>query len=273
MKKYIVLLIFLFISLASALYIYSGILSTTDEKTIQWKHKEREIRSRLLAVPILLYHNIDGKGPFSVNSDVLRSHFQLIREKNIRVIPLHELIERLENPVPFDDKVIVLTFDDGFLSMYEKLWPLVMEFNYPVTLFVYTDFVHSRSKKMITWKKLMEMDRSLVDIQCHSQSHEDLTEFSEAGDLDSRMRLFEEIHLAGRIMELYLDKKIDYYAFPYGRYDAGIVEMAINSGYDRVFSTDYGSNVITRDNYCLNRQHVKRNYSPDYIESLIMGVR
>jgi peptidoglycan/xylan/chitin deacetylase (PgdA/CDA1 family) len=269
MKNIYILIISLLLSLSFALFLYLDEYSVFSSGRMAWLHKDKEIKSRLLAIPILLYHNIDGKGPFSIDAKTLREHFQLIRDRGIRVIPLHELIQRLEHPVPYRDKVIVITFDDGYGSLYTKLLPLAREFGYPVTLFVYSDNISLKSTKNLTWDRIRYMDRMGIDIQAHSISHADLTQLSKKNDPASRKRLFEEIYLSKRILELYIGKKVDFYAFPYGRYDLNTIDLTQKSGYRRVFSTDYGSNIITRDNFCLRRQHIKSSYSLNYIDNLI----
>ncbi len=227
--------------------------------------KEKEIISRLLSVPILLYHDIDGKGIYSITSETLRSHFQLLKKNNIRVISLSKLTIKLIKPEPFDEKVVVITFDDGFLSTYTRVLPLAKEFGYPITLFVYTDNIYTRARKNMTWKRLREMEEHGIEIECHSISHKDIEALSNEDNHDTRRKLFEEIYLSKRIVELYMKKKVKFFAFPYGRYNLNTVEMCRQSGYKKVFSTDFGSNIITRNNYCLRRQHIKRNFSLDFI--------
>ena len=239
------------------------------EKNLDWSYKEKETRSRLLAIPILLYHNIDGKGEFSIDANVLRSQFQLIKDKNIKVVKLKELTDRLENPVQFKEKVIVITFDDGYYSMYSKLLPLAKEFDYPVTLFIYSDFIRTVGKKNMTWDLLRELDNNLIDIQVHSISHADLNSLSGMNNAESRKKLYEEIYLSKRIVELYMRKEKTFFAFPYGRYNLKLIDLSKKSGYIRVFSTDYGSNVITRNNFCLRRHHIKRKYSMGHFEKII----
>lgn len=274
MKAYLLvtLSICLFIVTLSSYYLLG--LNKSETETViaqvaEWKIKDKEIRSRLLSAPILLYHNIDGGGIYSISEDVLRSHFQLLKDRNIKVIRLSKLTAMLAQPEPFNDKVVVITFDDGFLSMYTKLLPLVREFGYPISLFVYTDNVYSRAKRSITWKNLREMEDSGIEIECHSMSHADLEVLSKENTANSKRRLFKEIYLSKRILELYMQKKIRYFAFPFGRYDLNLIKMCRFSGYSRVFSTDYGSNIITRNNYCLRRGHIKRNYSLEFIEQKV----
>jgi peptidoglycan/xylan/chitin deacetylase (PgdA/CDA1 family) len=238
-------------------------------KELQWKEKEKESRSRFSTVPIMLYHDIDGKGVYSLTKETLRIHFQFLKDNNIKVIKLSELIKRLENPAPFSEKVIVISFDDGFFSMYTKLLPMVKEFGYPITLFVYTDNVYTGADKNITWSKLKKIEEAGIDVECHSMSHADLEELSSGISETTQRKLFREIYLSKRVIELYLNKTVDYFAFPYGRYNLKLIDFCRFSGYKRVFSTAYRSNIITRDNYCLGRGHIKNNYSLDFIKEII----
>lgn len=270
MKSIYILIASLTLSLAAALFFYLDDYNEFSQGKMTWLHKEKEIQSRLLAIPIILYHNIDGKGPFSIDAETLREHFQLMKDRGIRVIPLRELLQKLEHPAPYQEKVVAITFDDGYGSMYSKLLPLVREFGYPVTLFVYTDNIAMKSTRNLTWKRLRAMDRQGIDIQAHSISHPDLTQLSKKkDDPAARKKLYEELYLSKRILELYLKKNVDMFAFPYGRYDLTIIDMTAKAGYRRAFSTDYGSNIITRDNFCLRRQHVKSSYTLSKMESII----
>jgi len=255
------------LAVAAFLYYYSPV-NLFDARP-EWQEKEREVRSRLLSIPILLYHNIDGKGPFSISSDVLEKHFKLFRESGVRVISLSELVGRLEKPEPFKGKTVVITFDDGFYSMYSKLLPLAKKYGYPVTLFVYTDFIYQKGDRVLTWDLLARMNRQGIDIQCHTITHADLTVFTALDTPEASKMLYDELYLSKRIIELYLKKDAEFFAFPYGRYNVKLIELCLLAGYRRVFSTDYGSNIITRDNYSLCRQHIKNNFTLRFIEHFI----
>ncbi len=244
-------------------------ISPVIKKEITWEIKQKESRSRPSSVPILLYHDIDGKGNYSLTLETLRSHFQYIKDNKIKVIKLTELTERLSKPVPFSDKVLVISFDDGFLSMYTKLLPLIKEFGFPVTLFVYTNNVFVSAENNITWAQLRELEEYGIDVECHSMSHIDMEDISEEDSGSAKRRLFKEIYLSKRIIELYMNKTVNYFAFPYGRYNLKLIEMCRLADYKRVFSTEYRKHIITRDNYCLGRGHIKKNYSLNFIEQLI----
>lgn len=235
----------------------------------KWTVKETESISRLLQVPIILYHDVDGKGPFSVTKETLHTHFEMFRSKGYTVVPLKDLIERFKDPQPFSEKSIVITFDDGYKNMYVKLLPLVREFKYPVTLFVYTDFVYSKSTKSITWDELNEMQNDGIDIQSHTMSHPDLPALSKEISPESKEKLYRELYLSRILLEAKLNKTVDLLAYPFGRYDLDTIQLARYAGYTRVFSTDDGSNFVSYNNYCLRRHHIKRSYSLKMVESII----
>jgi peptidoglycan/xylan/chitin deacetylase (PgdA/CDA1 family) len=268
-KNILILVLPILAALICAILLYTISPRYDIHGRMEWKYKGKEVMSRLLSIPILLYHNIDGAGRYSIELEELRKHFQLIRNRGIRVIPLRELINRLENPVPFDEKVLVITFDDDYPAMYTKLLPLAREFKFPMTLFIYTNGVNRHSGKALTWEKLRELDENNIDIQAHSISHANLTRFSSRDDIDARKRLFKEMYLSKRILELHLGKRIDYFAYPEGEYDLRLIEISSFANFKRVFSTDYGSNVITRDNFCLRRQHLTTEHSLHFLERII----
>ncbi len=247
----------------------SPVGAPAGEEGLRWRARGEESSTRNDTVPILLYHNIDGRGVFSIGLSELRGHFQLLRSKGIRVIGLSDFIERLENPSPFKEPAVALSFDDGYPAMRDKLLPLAHEYSYPVTLFVYANNVYTRSKKNLTWSALRELDRRGIDIQCHTISHADLVRLGRKDSPEIRGRLFDEIYISKRILELHLGKRIRYFAFPYGRYDPHTVRLCQYAGYERVFSTDYGTNLVTRNNYCLRRHHIKSTFGSAYIEKLI----
>ena len=224
------------------------------------KHRENITITRLHKVPIILYHNIDGKGSYSISLKKIKNQFELLKKHSIKVISLQTLESHINLHNPFNQKVVSITFDDGYRSMYTKLMPLADSLNFPFTLFVYTDNIYYKSKNNLTWEMVKELQNHNIDIQCHSQSHPDLVKLYNKRTMQSKYELYREIYLSKKILELYLQKPIYYFAFPYGRYTVELTELCRDAGYKRVFSTDYGPNIVIHDNFCLRRHHIKSNY-------------
>jgi peptidoglycan/xylan/chitin deacetylase (PgdA/CDA1 family) len=221
-------------------------------------------RERSQEVPILLYHNIGPHGKYAVSEQVLRRHFEIIRASGFIVVSLTDILamSRAEKARPAG-RMIAITFDDGFKSMYTSLLPLVREFGYPVTLFVYTDFIAGNPGSLLTWDELRTMSRSGISIQNHSRSHIDLTVLLEHPSPGNNRRLFEELYLTRRLLEAELDSPVTLFAFPYGYYSPELVQLARSAGYSNVFSTDFGPNDIRWQNFCLRRHHILKTTTDD----------
>jgi len=271
MKKINTLIVILIAAELIFLAIIFFDFSPGDAVRVNWEKGGAAKYNRLSSVPVLLYHNIvedhvTPKSPFAIKRGTLVRHFKILQERGIEVIPLAALAGGGGDERNFSGgRSVVITFDDDYLSMYRILLPVAEEFNYPLTLFVYTDGISRAGRGGLDWAMLREMERNGIDIQGHSISHSDLTGVS----LNEGKKLYEEFVLSKRIIEQNLNKRVRYFAFPYGRYSLELLEMARSAGYDKVFSTDYGPNIITRDNFCLRRHHIKNSYSEDFFISIV----
>jgi peptidoglycan/xylan/chitin deacetylase (PgdA/CDA1 family) len=108
-------------------------------------HNSRWRRERLL---ILAYHGISTHDEhlwddsMFMPAEVFRRRLELIKRSGCQVLPLSEAVERLyENTLP--DRSVAITFDDGTQDFYRAAFPLLREFNFPVTVYLstfYSDF-------------------------------------------------------------------------------------------------------------------------------------
>ncbi|MBN2434276.1 MAG: polysaccharide deacetylase family protein [Spirochaetes bacterium] len=221
------------------------------------------------AIPILLYHDIDGHGPYSITKEQLRKHFEFFRLNNIDVISLKELIRLQDENRSPENKSVAITVDDGYISAYTKILPLMQEFDYPVTLFIYTNFIFDKSDKHMTWAMLKEMEKYGFDIQSHTVSHADLVKLVEKGNTESLNSIEYELTQSKKIIEDKLDKEVTLLAFPYGYYTPKLLDMARNAGYIKTFSTDYGANISLHSNYCYRRHHIKKDFNETNLKKII----
>jgi peptidoglycan/xylan/chitin deacetylase (PgdA/CDA1 family) len=115
-----------------------GSLKTSGAFTLVHNSKWR--RQRLL---ILTYHGISlsdehiWNGSHFMSADVFRTRLQLLKKSCCVVLPLDEAVKRLyANDLP--DRAVAITFDDGTSDFYTKAFPLLKEFEFPVTLYLTT---------------------------------------------------------------------------------------------------------------------------------------
>lgn len=100
-------------------------------------------RSRL---PILGYHGLSLAdehyclpGLF-MTADGFRRRMQLLRDLDIRVLPLEEAVERLYAGM-LPERSAAITIDDGFYGSYALARPILREFSFPATVYLTTYYV------------------------------------------------------------------------------------------------------------------------------------
>jgi len=72
---------------------------------------------------------------------------------------------------------VILTFDDGFKSDYDTVYPLLKERNISSTHYIIASMVGEDSTRM-TWDHIKAMYDDGFDMECHSDTHPDLTTMS-----------------------------------------------------------------------------------------------
>ena len=114
----------------------SGVYSAV--KNSRWRNQ------KLL---ILAYHGISlddehhWDGSLYMPPDFFRARLQLLKKSGCTVLPLGEAIQRLyANDLP--DRCVAITFDDGNYDFYREAYPVIKEFDFPVTLYLTTFYSH-----------------------------------------------------------------------------------------------------------------------------------
>jgi peptidoglycan/xylan/chitin deacetylase (PgdA/CDA1 family) len=208
-------------------------------------------------VVIFGYHrfvNTVRRPDTEITPQAFEAQMQQLKDKNISVIPMQDFLawRRGEKAIP--SRSAILTFDDGWKSQHEVAWPILKKFNFPVTLFVYTEGIrpgHFSGGESMSWDQLAELRDEGVDIQAHSATHQDLRR---PYDKIAKKKLSPEEYekwldneLAGskQIIEQKLGVKVNCFAVPYGFYNEHVKELAIKAGYEAMF-TVYGQPVTNR---------------------------
>ncbi|MEO8005100.1 MAG: poly-beta-1,6-N-acetyl-D-glucosamine N-deacetylase PgaB [Betaproteobacteria bacterium] len=120
--------------------------------------------------------------PFAVDTAALVSQFAWLKENGYRVISLDDVIAAREGRKPLPDKAVMLTFDDGFRSVYTRVFPLLKLFGYPAIVALSGHWLEAGSngsveyegrqvtrENFVSWDQVREMMASgLVEVASHS---------------------------------------------------------------------------------------------------------
>lgn len=142
-------------------------------------------------------------------------------------IPLSEVANCLRRGQPFPDKSIVITFDDGYQSVYEKAFPVFQKFKMSATVFLTVGNPGTASARrlpslqgrpMLSWMEISEMSRHGITFGAHTLTHPDLTSLpfcqAEAEILQSK-----------EIIEDRLNSPVTCFAYPFGRWNRSLREI------------------------------------------------
>src|SRR5439155_10707754 len=98
-----------------------------------------------MRLPILTYHSLDESGsPVSVRPLMLRRHLASLHAAGYTALPLGEALACLapgglhsgldSQPARVPARVVALTFDDGYASVYEHAYPLLASYGWRATV-------------------------------------------------------------------------------------------------------------------------------------------
>ena len=119
---------------------------------------------------------------YAVTSEHLAAHFRWLQAHNYRPVSVDQVIRAVESGGRLPYKAVLLTFDDGFRSVYTHVYPLLKTFGYPAVVSPVTSWIESdtpidyngqqlTADAFLTWQQMREMQASgLVEIASHSDN-------------------------------------------------------------------------------------------------------
>ncbi|MEY2499001.1 MAG: hypothetical protein QOD12_2557 [Verrucomicrobiota bacterium] len=208
-------------------------------------------------VVIFGYHrfvNTVRRPDTEITPQAFEAQMQELKNKGIAVIPMQDFLawRRGEKAIPA--KSAIITFDDGWKSQHEVAWPILKKFNYPVTLFIYTEGIkpgHFSGGESMSWDQLAEMRDAGADIQGHTATHQDLRRpydkvaKKKLSPPEYEQWLENEVAGSKQTIEQKLGVKVNCFAVPYGFYNDHVKDVAMKAGYEALF-TVYGQPITMR---------------------------
>ena len=141
------------------------------------------------ALVVLSYHDIrDDVRPegdadqFATSTQNFAAHLDWLHGHGYRPVSLQQVVDASRGGTPLPDKAVLLTFDDGLRSAYDKVYPLLRAYRYPAVLAVVTEWIDLPAGGQIdyghrmfgrddflSWDQLREMQASgLIEVASHS---------------------------------------------------------------------------------------------------------
>jgi peptidoglycan/xylan/chitin deacetylase (PgdA/CDA1 family) len=185
-----------------------------------------------LRVPILVYHSVMPHHPgqtseqraLDVDDSVFVAQMRFLVDGGYHVVSLGALVDALEgrDTLPLPNRAVVITFDDGWENQYLHAFPILRRFGLTATFFVFTTPI-GMDRKLMTWEQLRELQAAGMTVGSHTRTHPVLPDYHAA--------LHNEVELSRADIAEHLGRAPDFFAYPFGEWDAESAAWARTAGY------------------------------------------
>ncbi len=209
-------------------------------------------------VSVLGYHDFSETAPETemlIRTSKFRTQMEAIKNLGLPVIPMADFQAWKRGEKEIADKSIVITIDDGWKAVYTDAFPILKEFGYPFTLFLYKNYVDGGGKALTT-PMIEEMQKHGATVGSHSVSH------PYPGTVKSHRRkgtehfdkfLRKELGESKRFLESKFGARVTTYAYPGGFHTEEMFPLAEEFGYELLFTVLPGKIRRSHENRTLPR--------------------
>jgi peptidoglycan/xylan/chitin deacetylase (PgdA/CDA1 family) len=215
-----------------------------------------------VTAPILLYHHVansNSQDRYFVSVANFRSQMQALREWGYTSITVSDLVDVLINGGELPSRPVVITFDDGYLDVYQNAYPILHEMGFVATTYIVVDRLESPS--FVNASQLRELANDGWEIGCHSMSHADLTA--------DHSIINNEIVQSRLDLEQVTGEPINTFAYPYGKIDEFVVNQVIKEGYTAGIGWGMNQHHTLVSLLYLNRREVDGDYGLSQFAALL----
>ncbi|MFM8845803.1 MAG: poly-beta-1,6-N-acetyl-D-glucosamine N-deacetylase PgaB [Gammaproteobacteria bacterium] len=228
---------------------------------------------------ILAYHEVTDRSSalipdYSVDPTTFVRHIDWLLNNGYHFVTVDQVMAARAGRASLPHRPVLLTFDDGYTSVYEHAWPILRMLGIPAVIAVVTRWQEESStvdfggkavprKHFMTWEQLREMQvTGLVEIASHSHDlHRGIlgnpggsmqaaatTRLYDSGrdqyesESAYRARIDSDLRRANKIIRQRVGKSPRVMVWPYGRFNGTAAEVAAAAGMTIGLTLDDGAN-------------------------------
>jgi poly-beta-1,6-N-acetyl-D-glucosamine N-deacetylase len=244
---------------------------------------------------VLSYHEIADRGAalvpqYAVTPTDFVRQMDWLRNHGFHFVGVDDVLAARSGKRPFPEKAVLITFDDGYQSVFDHAWPVLKMFRIPAVINVVGSWLEAKGtvnfdgkelprEKLLSWDEVREMTQGgLVEIGSHSfDLHRGIIgnpqgnlqpatttrrylpeERRYEDDAAHRRRVLADLERNSALIRRRTGKSPRVVAWPYGRYDRSAREAAERLGMPIGLTLDDGANVRDTPLWGLRRILVQR---------------
>lgn len=211
----------------------------------------RPFNSSAEKIPVLCYHHVyDGNIKKSVfkNSETVvpfslfEKHMKYLHKNNFYTASLDELSDFMEGKIDLPPKTVVLTFDDGYRSARELIYPILKKYNFNGSVFAIGKYSEEASNDIHRFQNFQYLSFEDMDNISDVFTFENHTFDMHRLDINAIPLLV--VSTPDEVKEdlLKLQTKLDsqYLAYPFGAYDNATIKVLAETGHRLAFTVNEG---------------------------------
>lgn len=214
-------------------------------------------------IPILYYHFINQpnkttriKGLYTTKKQ-FEWHVKRLKKCKFNFITFEDIVF---NRYDESKRNIIITFDDGCVSLYENAFPIMKKYGIRGVVYVVAESI---GKQGVIWEQnenrdllnilsipqIKEMAEFGIEFGSHANNHVHL-------ELLNELEVFDELTSSKKTIESIINKEVYSVAYPFGTYNETTMKMAEKAGYKFGATTKSGSNKFV-NNFEICRLSIK----------------
>ncbi len=201
---------------------------------------------------VLMYHRVGEavntwEQRYCVEPGLFTSHMQALHDRGYRPCSIESYFAWIAGRATLPERSFLLTFDDGFVGVFQHARPVLLDLGWTATVFVVSariggddawDEAHNPAQRRHPLMGRGQIERMASEgfgIQSHSRRHHDLTAIS-------REHLRDELAGSRSELQAMLGSPVHFLAYPFGRFDVEVRQAALDAGFLGALSTKPGFN-------------------------------
>lgn len=255
---------------------------------------------------VLSYHEISDRQDalvpgYAVTPASFAQQMQWLKDSGYHFVSMDEVLADRSGMRPLPDRAVLITFDDGYRSVYTSAYPVLESLHIPAVIALVGSWLASTDRvdfdgrsipreDLLSWQEIQEMTRSgLVEVASHSYALHQGIAANPQGNLQPaatarrwiadrhryedeasyRRRVTADLRMNNALIESHLGESPRIVVWPYGRYNIETRMIAARLGMRIGLTLDDGPNTSSTPLYGLRRVLVESGQTIEMLDRQI----
>ncbi len=174
---------------------------------------------------------------YTVAIEDLEQQIAYLKKEGYRFLTANVARRLAAGELELDQPAVLLTFDDGCLSVFDSAKPLFEKHGITGTVFVTLDstaYVFGYGQRRMSDEELRAVDAAGIHCESHGVTHRPLVQLSDA-------EIREELRGSKEQLEAILGREVKFLSAPGNWFNARVVQLAKEAGYEGIWTSEPGS--------------------------------